>query len=87
MQLIPGVFYKPCSVIPRCKSPQALAWLGVSQPLEQHSIQTDRRTHRQEDGEQWGQLCKDREWEVDCYLEKKVGAQKEEDSSERVGGR
>lgn len=44
MQFIPGVFYKPFSLILRCKSPQAMARLSVSQPLEQHSIQTDRRT-------------------------------------------
>lgn len=82
MQFIPGVFYKPFSLIMRCKSPQAMARLNVSQPLEQQGTQTGRRTHRQEDREQCRQLCKDRVG--GCYLGKKVGVQKEEDSSVRV---
>lgn len=60
MQFIPGVFCKPFSLILRCKSPQAMARLSVSQPLEQQGTQTDWRTHRQEDREQCGRLYKDR---------------------------
>lgn len=94
MQFIPGVFYKPFSLIPRCKSPQAMARLSVSQPLEQHGTQKDRRTHRQEDREQCRQLCKDRVGGRLLSGKESWFAQKEEDSSvrarpdsERLGGR
>lgn len=47
MQFIPGIFFKPFSLIPRCKSPPALARLSVSQPLEQQDRQTDTQTGAQ----------------------------------------
>lgn len=87
MQFIPGVFYKPFSLILRCKSPQAMARLSVSQPLEEHSIQTDRQAggHADRKTENNAGNCIRIEWEAGYYLGKKVGAEKEEDGSVRVG--
>lgn len=71
MQFIPGVFYKPFSLILRCKSPQAMAWLSVSQPLEQRGTQTGGHTDRKAENNAGN--CIRIEWEEDYYLGKKVG--------------
>lgn len=86
MQFIPGVFYKPCSLILRCKSPQALAGLSVSQPLEQHSIQTGRHTDRKTENN--ASNCVRIECGRQATIWKRKLELKEEDSLERgcVGG-
>lgn len=70
MQFIPGVFCKPFSLILRCKSPQAMARLSVSQPLEQHGTQTGRQTHTDGKTENNASDCTKIEWEADYYLGK-----------------
>lgn len=82
MQFIPGVFYKPFSLIRRCKSPSGG---GRAQRI------TAFRTARQADGRSENNAadCIRMEWEAGRYLGKKVGAEEEEDTSEsaRQSGR
>ena len=96
MQFIPGVFYKPFSLILRCKSLQAMAGLNVSQAFR--TARRARQTRRQEDGEQCGRLYKDRVGGKATIWERKLERRGEGDSwvrecgprkvdSERLGGR
>lgn len=77
MQFIPGEFYKPFSLIPRCKSPpgngqaQCIAVFRAARQARRH---TDRKTENN------AANCKRIEWEAEHYLGKKVGAEEEGDS-------
>lgn len=81
MQFIPGVFYKPFSLIRRCKSPsgsgraQHITAFRTARQADRHA---DRRTENN------AADCIRMEWEAGRYLGKKVGAEKEEDISENV---
>lgn len=77
MQFIPGEFYKPFSLILRCKSPlgngraQCITAFRAARQACRHA---DRKT------EDNAANCRRIEWEAGYYLGKKVGAEKEEDS-------
>lgn len=74
MQFIPGVFYKPFSLILRCKSPlgngqaQCITAFRAARQAGRH---TDRKTENNAGD------CIRIEWEAGHYLGKKVGAEKE----------
>lgn len=81
MQFIPGVFYKPFSLIRRCKSPSGG---GRAQCIT--AFRTARRADRHADSraENNAADCIRTEWEAGRYLGKKVAAEKEEETSVSV---